>query len=213
MQINPDEHVFITGMTGCGKTMLAEVYTAGMDTVIKLDTKQEYTSKRKEGKEPWYGLTEGVDYEVCFSLEQVFNSEAEKIIYEIPWEEQTEEVYNDLFEWAFQNGHMRVWVDELMTICPNAHNMPKWLKACLTAGRSRECTVIMCTQRPSGIPAVCIANATHYFCFAMPQDTDRQKMVNVTGCNELYEKPPKYVFWYYMQGMDEGEAVQGKLQF
>lgn len=210
-EIYDDEHVFITGMTGCGKTMLAEVYTAGMGTVIKLDTKQEYDSKRKEGKEPWYGLTEGEDYEVCHSLEQVFASEAEKIIYQIPWDEQTEEIYDELFEWAFQNGDMRIWVDELMTVCPNPHSMPKWFKACLTAGRSRNCSILMCTQRPSGIPAVCIANSTHYFVFAMPQPQDRKKMVDVTGCMELDEKPDRYVFWYYRQGMDEGEARQGRL--
>lgn len=209
--IQDDEHIFIAGMTGCGKTMLAEVYTAGMGTVIKLDTKQEYTSKRKEGSEPWYGLKEGEDYEVCFSLEQVFNSEAEKIIYEVPWDEQNETVYDELFAWVFQNGNIRVWVDELMTVCPNAMSIPKWLKAIYTAGRSRNASVIACSQRPSGIPAICIANSTHYFVFAMPQPQDRKRMVDVTGCLELFDKPEKYVFWYYRQGMDEGEAKQARL--
>lgn len=212
MHIKDDEHVFIAGMTGCGKTMLAEVYTAGMGTVIKLDTKQEYTSKRQQGEEPWYGLEEGTDYEVCFSLESVFASDAEKIIYEVPWHEQTEEFYDQLFEWTFQNGNIRLWIDELMTVCPNAMSMPKWLRAILTAGRSRKASVIMASQRPSGIPALCIANSTHYYVFSMPQPSDRKKMVDVTGCTELYEKPEKYVFWYYRQGMDEGEAVKATLK-
>ena len=210
--IRDDEHIFIAGMTGCGKTKLAEVYTAGMETVIKLDTKQEYDSKRAEGEEAWEGLTEGEDYEVCFSLEQVFNSQAEKIIYQIPWDEQNEETYNKLFEWCFTNGHIRVWVDELMTVCPNSMSIPKWLKAIYTAGRSRHCSVIGCSQRPTGIPPICIANSTHYFVFAMPQPADRKKMVDITGCLEMYEKPDKYVFWYYRQGMDEGEARQAKLK-
>lgn len=210
--INNDEHVFIAGMTGCGKTLLAEVYTAGMDSVIKIDTKQEYTSKRDKGEEPWYGLVEGEDYEVCFSLEDVFNCEAEKIIYEVPWHEQEEDYYNQLFEWVYKNGDMRVWIDELMSVCPSSQTTPKWLRAILTAGRSRNATAIMCTQRPVGIPALCIANSMHYFVFALPQDNDRKKMVDVTGCIELREKPEKFVFWYYMQGMDEGEAVQATLE-
>lgn len=211
-KIRDDEHIFIAGMTGCGKTKLAEVYTAGMGTVIKLDTKQEYDSKRRENKEPWEGLTEGKDYEVCFSLEEVFSSEAEKIIYQIPWDEQDEEHYNELFEWCFTNGNMRVWVDELMSVCPNPHSIPKWLKAIYTAGRSRYCTVIACSQRPIGVPAVCIANSTHYFVFALPQNQDRKKMVDATGCIDFFEKPDKYVFWYYKQGFDEGEAVKAKLK-
>lgn len=211
-EIKDDEHIFIAGMTGCGKTMLAEVYTAGMGTVIKVDTKQEYTSKRQNGEEPWYGLTEGEDYEVCFNLEQVFQSEAEKIIYEVPWDEQTEDVYNQLCEWVFQNGHIRLWIDELMSVCPNSQSIPKWLKAIYTAGRSRKASVIACSQRPQGINPICIANSTHYFVFAMPNEKDRKKMVDVTGCTELYEKPDKYVFWYYCQGMDEGEAEKATLK-
>ena len=210
-QIRDDEHIFIAGMTGCGKTKLAEVYTAGMEQVIKLDTKQEYESKREEGEEPWHGLEEGVDYEVCYSLEQVFNSQFEKIIYQIPWQEQDEKFYNELFEWCFHNGHIRVWVDELMTICPNAHSIPKWLKAIYTAGRSRHCSVIACTQRPTGIPLISIANSTHYFCFALPHPADRKRMADITGCLELYEAPEQYVFWYFKQGMMSDDARQGTL--
>ena len=129
----------------------------------------------------------------------------------MPWDEQNEDTYNALFEWVFQNGDIRVWVDELMTVCPNSMNIPKWLKAIYTAGRSRRASVIACTQRPSGIPAICIANSTHYYVFAMPQPQDRKKMQDVTGCLEFGDKPEKYWFWYYKQGMDEGEAVKAKL--
>ena len=210
--IRDDEHIFIAGMTGCGKTKLAEVYTAGMETVIKVDTKQEYDSKRAEGEDVWEGLVEGEDFEVCHSLEQVFNSEAEKIIYQVPWDEQDEEHFNKLFEWCFTNGHIRVWVDELMTVCPNSMNIPKWLKAIYTAGRSRHCSIIGCSQRPTGIPAICIANSTHYFVFAMPQPQDRKKMVDITGCLELIEIPDKYVFWYFKQGMMPDDAKQWTLE-
>ena len=211
-EIKDSEHIFIAGMTGCGKTKLAEVYTAGMGTVIKLDTKQEYDSKRMENEEPWEGLTEGEDYEVCFSLEQVFASESEKIIYQIPWDEQNEECYNKLFEWGYQNGHIRFWVDELMTVCPNSMSCPKWLKAIYTAGRSRYVTIIGCSQRPTGIPPVCISNSTHHFCFALPLMSDRKKMTDLTGCLAFMEKPGKYWFWYYKEGMEEESVKQYKLK-
>lgn len=211
IHINNDEHVFIAGMTGGGKSKLAEVLTRDMDSVIKIDTKQEYESNKMRGKEPWEGLTEGEDYEVCFSLEQVFNSESEKIIYQVPWHEQEPEIYDQLFEWCFKNGDICVWVDELMTVCPNSQVMPRWLKAIYTAGRSRNVSVVGCSQRPMGIPSNIIANSTHYFIFALTQPQDRKRMVEVTGCLEFAEMPDKYWFWYYKIGMDIGEAFQAKL--
>lgn len=210
--IRDDEHIFIAGMTGCGKTKLAEYYASGMDNVIKIDTKQEYTINKKLGKEIWLGLQEGKDFEVCHSLEDVFDSEANKIIYEVPYNEQNEEYYNNLCEWVFKNGDMRLWVDELMTVCPNAFSIPFWLKAIYTAGRSNNASVMACTQRPAGIPQITIANSTHFFTFALTVESDRKRMVNITGCNSLEEVPPKFAFWYFKMGMQPGDEKIAKLK-
>ena len=40
--IKPSEHVFVCGGTGSGKSVLADVFTAGMpETVIKIDIKDD----------------------------------------------------------------------------------------------------------------------------------------------------------------------------
>lgn len=206
--IKDSEHVFICGGTGSGKSVVADVYTAGMEeTVIKIDIKDDTYARRRDGQPIWRGLVENEDFEVVTSLSGVFNSEFKKIVYVPPFEEQTEEHYNELAKYIYTEGDMRLWIDELMLFTNSAQSYPDFLKAILVSGRSRRATVLMCTQRPMGIPAVCIANSQHFFVFSMNNDQDRKKMADVTGCKKFLQVPPKYAFWYYREG-DNPETVR-----
>lgn len=211
--ISDSEHVLICGGTGSGKSVLADVYTAGMtETVIKIDIKDDTYARRRDGQPLWRGLVENEDFEVVSSLEDVKKSEFSKIIYVPPFEEQTEEVYDELARYVYTEGDMRLWIDELMLFTNSAHSYPKFLKAILVSGRSRRATVLMCTQRPMGIPAVCIANSQHFFVFSMNNDQDRKKMADVTGCRKFLEVPPKYAFWYYREGDNPDSVRRWKLK-
>ena len=205
--IKDSEHMFICGGTGSGKSVLAEVYCAGFDRIIKVDIKDEVTARRNAGEALWRGLVENEDFEVVYSLEAVKNSEFGRIIYVVPFEEQDLDHYDDLCLYVYQQGNMRLWVDELMLFTEGAMRYPKYMKAILVSGRSRNATLTMCTQRPMGIPAICIANSQHFFVFTMNNDQDRKKMADVTGCRKLLEPPPKYAFWYYREG-DDPEGVK-----
>ena len=191
--IKDSEHVFICGGTGSGKSVLADVYTAGApETVIKVDIKDDTFSRRRDGDPVWRGLVEGEDFEVVHSLEAVKKSDFNKIIYVPPFEEQTPEIYDDLCRYVYDEGYMRLWVDETMLFCESAQKYPPFLKAILVSGRSRKATVTLCTQRPMGIPAIAIANSQHFFVFRMNNEQDRKKMADVTGCRRLLEPPEKY---------------------
>ena len=206
--IKDSEHVFICGGTGSGKSVVADVYTAGMDeTVIKIDIKDDTYARRRDGQPIWRGLVENEDFEVVTSLSDVMKSEFKKIVYVPPFEEQTEENYNELARYVYTEGDMRLWIDELMLFTNSAQSYPDFLKAILVSGRSRRATVLMCTQRPMGIPPVCIANSQHIFVFSMNNDQDRKKMADVTGCKKFLQVPPKYAFWYYREG-DNPETVR-----
>ena len=212
IEIPVDQNVFICGMTGCGKSVLAEVYLAGYENVIKVDTKQEYFSRKDDGEEAWRGLTEGVDYVVCHSLQEVKDCESSKIIYVVPWDEQNSENYNSLCEYCFIQGDWILWIDEMMSFFESAQTNIKFCKAIYTAGRTRRVVIWGCTQKPSSLPTYCVGNSYHFFTFAMPNPADRKRMVDITGCSELMQKPKKYVFWYYREGMDEGQAIQARLK-
>ena len=211
-KIKDSEHVLICGSTGSGKSVLADVYTAGAEeTVIKIDIKDDTYARRRDGDPVWRGLVENEDFEVVTSLSEVKNSEFKKIIYVPPFEEQTEEVYNELAKYVYTEGDMRLWIDELMLFAPSSQRYPPFLKAILVSGRSRRATVTMCTQRPMGIPAICTGNAQHYFIFRLGNDQDRKKVAEATGCKKFLQNPKKYAFWYYHDGDDPEKVKQWKL--
>ena len=70
--IKPSEHCFICGSTGSGKSVLADVYTAGAtETVIKIDIKDDTFARRRDNQPIWRGLSENEDFEVVYSLDAV----------------------------------------------------------------------------------------------------------------------------------------------
>jgi ABC-type glutathione transport system ATPase component len=81
IHIKTDEHVFIPGMTGSGKSVLAEVYLAGFMNVVKLDTKGEVYERRKKREKVWRGLEEGKDFTVVEYLADLPEVKTPKIIY------------------------------------------------------------------------------------------------------------------------------------
>lgn len=194
--IPTDEHVFIAGMTGSGKSYLAERYLAGYDHVVKLDTKDETSERRRAGKPVWKGLKEGTDYTVVTKLEDLEYVRTKKIIYVPDFEEQNLDTYNALFKWVYLRENTILWIDELMSIADNPSRYPPYLKALYTRGRSKEAVVWALTQRPMDIPTIVMANSTHFFIFNLNMPQDREKVAKATGYPEFYNLPGKYNFLY-----------------
>ena len=210
-QIRTDEHVFIVGMSGSGKSYFAESYLASYDHVIKLDTKGEYFERKKKGQTAWRGLVEGVDFVMVEHLEELPECETPKIIYCPTFDEQEEEFYDEFFRFCYERENTIIWVDELMSIA-TAYNYPQYLRACMTRGRSKNVGVWTCSQRCAEIPSIVAANCTHFIMYKLMLDTDRKRMAAITGCAEMLENPKqKYTFWYFKNnGMEK--ALWGKLE-
>jgi len=200
VHIGTDEHVFVAGQTGTGKSFLAEIYLAGFEHVIKLDTKGEVYERRKKKEPIWRGLTENKDYTVIENLSQIEDVETKKIIYAPAFEEQESEFYDALMKYVYERENTILWIDELMSVADSPIRYPKYLRALMTRGRSKNAVVWALTQRPMDIPSIVLANTTHYFVFDMQLPQDRKKIAEATGCPEFLDKPNHRNFWYFKNG-------------
>lgn len=200
--IGLDEHVFVSGQTGTGKSFLAEVYLAGENFlhVVKLDTKGEVYERRKKKQPIWRGLVEGRDYTVIERLQDIDSVETPKIVYAPVFEEQEQEYYDALMKWVYMRENTTLWIDELMEVCPGPFKYPPYLKGLMTRGRSKNAAVWACTQRPADIPSIVMGNCTHFFIFDMNLPQDREKVAKTTGAPDFLDKPGYRNFWYFKNG-------------
>lgn len=205
--IKTSEHVFIAGQTGTGKSYLAEVYLAGYENVVKLDTKGEVFERRRDKKPLWRGLVEGKDFTVIEHLSEIDRVDTPKIIYAPVYSEMNQDFYNALMKWVYDRMNTILWIDELMSV-GSVSKYPEYLLALMTRGRSRDAAVWALTQRPMEIPTIVLANSTHFFIFNLQLPQDRKKMSEVTGSEVFMNKPGGHAFWYFKDGMENPERAE-----
>ena len=212
MQINigMDEHVFVCGGTGSGKTFMCEYYLANVDSmVVKLDTKGEVFERRAKGKPIWHGLNDN-DVEVIEHLEQLPQVQKDRVIYCPVPEEMNIDFYDSLGNWVYDKGDCIWWIDELMSVADSPMKYPFSIKKLYTRGRFKNSVCWSATQRPSDIPSIILANSQHFFVFNTPLPQDRKKLCDATGCSGFMEVLPKYIFNYSHTGAPN--TVKAKLK-
>lgn len=200
--IPTNKHVLICGTTGTGKSYLAEQYLKNYDFVIKLDTKNETAERKKAGRSAWDGLEEGKDFTIVRDIELLDDVETDKIIFVPSYYDQTEEMFNQFFDWVFLRENTIVWIDELMSVGTSA-KCPRSLMRIYTQGRSKNVGIWSCSQRPAGIPTIVLANSDYYFIFNLNNVNDRKRLYDMTGCTEMMELPRGHNFWYFKIGNEK----------
>lgn len=185
--IRPDEHVFIAGRTGSGKTYFARKYLAGYQNVFVLDTKATLD---------WPEVPEE-EKTTIKHLAELNNVTTLKVIYQPAPEEMNLDFYDAFFKYLYFRGNTICWIDEVMSVTPNPSVIPFHYKAILTRGRELGVAAWSLTQRPSGISQLPISEASHVISFDLNMPQDRKKLAEVSGAAEFLEKPGRFKFWYY----------------
>ena len=199
--IKSNDHVFVAGRTGSGKTFLVRKYLPGYEYVAVLDTK---------GLMNWEEIPKE-ELTVINQLHQLDKVKTKKVIYRPSFNEMEIEYYDTFFKWVYQRGNTNLWIDELMSVCENATSIPEYLKACYTRGRELGIGVWGLSQRPKMIPIVCMSEATHFFIFDLNIVEDRDRLVKIAGAEDLYIRPSYYskrCFWYYHVEWDEPKLAE-----
>jgi DNA helicase HerA-like ATPase len=190
-QIETSEHVFIAGMTGSGKTFLAEQYLNGFKNVVVLDTKGFFNWDSAEEEIPIYTTLE--------ELIEKHQGDG-KAIYRPIFQELNQEYYNMFLQWIYRRQNTIVVIDELMEVAPSPRTYPEYLKGILTRGRQLNIGCWCLTQRPKDIPMIAMSEATHFFIFRLQLFEDRERIAKVIGYSEVLENAGKlkdFIFWYF----------------
>jgi len=193
--IKPSEHVFVCGMNGTGKTLLAKIYLAGYNNVVVLDTKQTFNW------EPW--CIENQDYILVRSYNDLLQAQKyDKIVYRPNINENNIEFYEKFFEWCFKRQNTIIMIDEAMYVC-DSHKIPFWYKSCLTNGREINVSCWNLSQRPSNVSNFLMTESIHWFVFRLNSVDDRIKLVKCSG-DDVFKKSPSGHWFIYKNMNYEG---------
>lgn len=202
MKIKNDEHVFICGQTGSGKSFLKQAYLSGYENVISLDLKGKLTY------EPFL-----YDVPVFDNLEELMGVGEGKYIYRPKFEEiENTDYIEKFFEWIYMRQNTICDIDEIIALSEIGGQgyIPRYAKAILTRGRERKTTIWSATQRPKTIPLVYMSESSHYFIFSLKLLDDRKRIQEFIPHDEILNEIPKktHKFYYYNDDLDRPELAR-----
>lgn len=100
----------------------------------------------------------------------------------------------------YDNWQADAHLDELRSFHNRGHAGPG-LMALYTRGRSRGIGTLGGVQRPAWISRDALSEAQHFYIFDMIDARDRKRMAEIVPNLADLERPPKYHFHYWRQGM------------
>lgn len=185
LQPGPTDRACFLGMTGSGKTVLAEHLLRFRPYVVVLDVK---------GTLNWAGYT------LFTSLETLQAADPEKhprMIWRPTWQDLGNvEILDSFFRWIYLRKNCTVYVDEIQGVA-TATDFPGHMAACIQRGRELGVCLWASSQRPSRIPMIVVSEAEYSYTFRLRIDGDRKRMAEVTGMDpDVLADLPKHYFYF-----------------
>jgi len=191
IKLGIEEHGFVCGATGTGKSKLSEFLVNDPDKSFSV----VYDPKHSRTIGEWHYQTYIYSWEELTSYE---HKNTRRIVYRPPIEE-AEDVgaQKAFFQWIFEQGHVRVYVDECSALLGDS-SPNFWFKGCLTRGRELGISVVAATQRPVSIPLITLSEATRFYLFRLNLEEDMKRMEKITGIKVATQMElAQYQYYYY----------------
>lgn len=177
------ERLFIAGQSGSGKTFFLERLVSATPNRYKviLDVKAEFNKSlfpehyiaRAPSELKWANVV---------GKKVIIYQPAERLM-------RDPEAWESVLSYVYHRGNTELIVDEMYGLSDPERptRFPDSLHTIITRGRSKGITGYFCSQRPSGIPLVCISESQHVACFRLNMPNDRKRMAEATGQPEFQE--------------------------
>lgn len=202
-QIKNDEHVFIVGSTGCGKTVLANCFLSNTNRrIFVLDTKGTFKWMKKQDKNSVFTRDIRKIENLNTGINKLNFKKINKIIYRCTGPELIIENLEKFFGYIYKLGNSIVYIDEIAQCCKNPLKYPKFMQYLYQQGRELGISVWGSTQRPKHIANFCMTEATHFFVFRMNSVSDRKKVAEDCSNDIFKEKLTGHNFLYWRGDKD-----------
>lgn len=195
------ESVIIAGATGSGKSNLARFFIKLFVNAVILDAKDEISLP---------GFTR------INNIRGLINSKEKRIVFSPTAKELgvlLDNKFEPFYQFIFLRSNTAVLIDENNFVNTTASNPQYWQLACYTRGRSKNLTMITCTQRPFNLPQVIMTESAHFWAGRLISPSDRERVSGFSGLSVArIEGLLDYQFLHSYKGKPDKQVYQFEKQ-